>query len=219
MYRLTKTISRTSALLAAALILTTAASANLPDAHSYLTLDSVLTTIPLTAPITALVAPSAVVAVPTLAPACTRLYTQQQFRGLAERAYWIGEPSRTERSRLGLIAHCQHGQAAERNVLHFEGHLIHSTNCSNSNVLACIRNASRRWRVDTGLMERRAMCESTDEPHNQYAGHDGLYQFLPSTFAETIYRHHDIWSAKWNSLAAAEMQSEGQGSQWECTGG
>jgi len=189
------------------------ASAGTLDQPTSTALDSALTTILVPAVSTT------TTTAPVLPPGCTRLYMQKQFRTLAERAYREGEPTRAQRKKLKLIAHCQHGRMAERNVLHFQNHLARVTECSNSNVFACISNASRRWHVDYGLMVRRAKCESTFDPHNQYAGHDGLYQFLPSTFAETIYRHHDIWSAKWNALAAAEMQSEGQGSQWECTGG
>jgi hypothetical protein len=68
-------------------------------------------------------------------------------------------------------------------------------------------------------MLNRAMCESTLNHRASNGTHFGLYQFLPSTWRnETSYGSHSYWSAKWNALGAAEMESKGMGDQWVCQG-
>jgi len=92
----------------------------------------------------------------------------------------------------------------------------HEHDCSNSNVMACIRNAAAKYHQSLGDAIRVASCESSFDPHNSYLGHYGLYQFLQSTFDSTIYRGKDIWSAKWNALAAMWMWAHHRRSEWAC---
>jgi hypothetical protein len=64
----------------------------------------------------------------------------------------------------------------------------------------------------------RAYCESRYETTAANGIYDGLYQFEASTWNTTPYHKQSVWSAKWSALAAAWMEHEGQGSQWQCTG-
>ena len=88
--------------------------------------------------------------------------------------------------------------------------------CSQKRVKPCIKRAALHHRQPYRDMLRVAMCESSFNPYNSYVGHYGLYQYLPSTWATTPYRHHSIWSAKWQALATAWMWSQGRRNQWAC---
>jgi hypothetical protein len=84
-------------------------------------------------------------------------------------------------------------------------------------VRACIFQGAKRWRVPYGLLLRRARCESR---LNVFAGNPsgatGLFQFMPSTWASTPYGSRWIYSARWQSMAAAWMHSVGRGGEWTC---
>lgn len=94
---------------------------------------------------------------------------------------------------------------------------VHSKKCSQRNVTACIQHAALRYRQPLSDMLRVARCESSLDPYNTYAGHYGLYQFLPSTWATTPYRHRWIFSARYQALATAWMWSVGRRGEWACT--
>lgn len=63
---------------------------------------------------------------------------------------------------------------------------------------------------------RVAYCESSYDPNTEYLGHYGLFQFLRSTWNTTPYRNRNIYSPKWNSLAAMWMWSVGRRGEWAC---
>jgi transglycosylase-like protein with SLT domain len=89
--------------------------------------------------------------------------------------------------------------------------------CSQTRVTPCIRHAALRWRVSYPMLKRKAICESGLNPYAVGFGiHHGLFQFLRSTFATTPYRYRWIYSARYNSLAAAWMHRVGRGSEWAC---
>ena len=92
--------------------------------------------------------------------------------------------------------------------------------CSQANPRKCVRHAILVYRLkgaNAAWMYRIAGCESTWNPYAKNAsGSSGLFQFLPSTFAGTPYARHSIWSAKYNSLAAAWMVTQGRQSEWVC---
>lgn len=88
--------------------------------------------------------------------------------------------------------------------------------CSQQRVVPCIRRAALHYQQSFPDLLRVARCESSLDPYNEYAGHYGLFQFLPSTFATTKYAGRDINSAKWNSLAAAWMWANGRRGEWAC---
>jgi len=93
--------------------------------------------------------------------------------------------------------------------------------CSQTRVVSCIRRAALRWRVSFSMLLRKARCESGLDPYAVGFGvHRGLFQFnWPGTWATTPYRRRDVFSAKWNSLAAAWMHSSrvNRGNEWACT--
>jgi len=90
--------------------------------------------------------------------------------------------------------------------------------CDQRHVPACIHAAARRWHVSESLLRRRAWCESRYDPYarNSQSGASGVFQFLPSTWRTTPYRRRSIWSAKYNSRAAAWMEHVGRGGEWTC---
>lgn len=66
---------------------------------------------------------------------------------------------------------------------------------------------------------RIAKCESTYNPHAvNPSGAEGLFQFMPSTFAKTPpgLAGGSIWDPVANSQAAAWMYSQGRQGEWEC---
>ncbi len=93
--------------------------------------------------------------------------------------------------------------------------------CSNTHPLDCIKLVVMRDRLDSNAeawMYRVALCESTYNPHAiNPSGARGLYQFMPSTFANTPQRRHSIWSARAQAFAAAWLYArDGGGSDWQC---
>ena len=71
--------------------------------------------------------------------------------------------------------------------------------------------------VDWGL--RIAKCESGYNPYAQNpSGASGLFQFMPSTFANTPPGRAggSIWDPTANAQAAAWMYSQGRQAEWEC---
>jgi hypothetical protein len=71
--------------------------------------------------------------------------------------------------------------------------------------------------VDWGL--RIAKCESGYNPHAvNPSGASGLFQFMPSTFANTPPGRAggSIWDPGANSQAAAWMYSQGRQGEWQC---
>lgn len=82
-------------------------------------------------------------------------------------------------------------------------------------VKACIRYASLKYDEPYGDMIRVANCESGRNPKS--AGHhQGMYQYLFSTWATTPYASKSVYSARWNSLATAWMWSVGRRGEWAC---
>lgn len=90
--------------------------------------------------------------------------------------------------------------------------------CSQTNVVACIRRAALHHHVSFPMLLRKARCESGLNPYAVGFGvHRGLFQFnYPGTWNTTPYRRRDAFSAKWNSLAAAFMHRVGRGGEWQC---
>ena len=65
-----------------------------------------------------------------------------------------------------------------------------------------------------------AWCESRYHPNsvNSTSGAEGLFQFLPSTWAFTPYASYSPFDPKYNSLAAAWLYHRDGPSQWQCQG-
>lgn len=80
-----------------------------------------------------------------------------------------------------------------------------------------IARAARHWHQSRSFMRSLAACESRYNwrAHNP-SGASGLFQFMPSTFASTPYRHRSLWHPKWNAMAAGWMLSVGRRAEWAC---
>lgn len=63
-----------------------------------------------------------------------------------------------------------------------------------------------------------AQCESGKNPYADNKSSDayGLFQFMPGTWASTIYAAKNWSKAKWQSLAAAWMYRQGRSGEWVC---
>jgi soluble lytic murein transglycosylase-like protein len=78
--------------------------------------------------------------------------------------------------------------------------------CSDARPVPCILRAALHHHVSFRLQLAIARCESGLKAGAMNAGgsgSSGLMQFMPGTFAATIYRWRSIMSAKWNALAGA----------------
>ncbi|HEX6547807.1 MAG TPA: transglycosylase SLT domain-containing protein [Candidatus Dormibacteraeota bacterium] len=69
-----------------------------------------------------------------------------------------------------------------------------------------------------GWAEQIAFCESTYDPHavNTDSGAEGLFQFLPSTWAGTPFASQSPFDPVANARAAAWLLQTYGPSQWEC---
>lgn len=92
--------------------------------------------------------------------------------------------------------------------------------CSQAQPVWCIERAIMTHRLPAAgaaWMRRVARCESGLSPYAKNpSGSSGLFQFMPSTWARSGYGHHSIWSAKWQSLAAASFYRQGRTGEWVC---
>jgi hypothetical protein len=145
---------------------------------------------------------------------CPTGYTVAQHRRYARRVFQRAHVTRHARRRLATMRDCQkHGTRARRAVARTERTLKHRRSlylCTQSRVVNCIRDATRRY---GGSFQHNVACATSESRLNPYAsnaggsGAAGTFQFLPSTYAATLARMHvgtkSIYSAKWNSRAAA----------------
>jgi hypothetical protein len=91
--------------------------------------------------------------------------------------------------------------------------------CSQRNVVPCIRRAALHYRQPFHDALRVARCESGLNPFASNGEHAGLYQFRvahPSTWATTKYAARDPYRAKWSALAAMWAWSVGRRGEWAC---
>lgn len=89
---------------------------------------------------------------------------------------------------------------------------------SEQQVLDIIHEAAMNYGQAPDDMVRVARCESGLDPYAVGGGgtYYGLFQFVPSTFANTPYGQYEITDAWANANAAAWMWSEGQKGSWVC---
>lgn len=87
-----------------------------------------------------------------------------------------------------------------------------------ANVDRAIRHASKVYGAPYREMLAVAWCESQFSPTAIGDGSHGLFQFLRGTWARTPYGRKYIYSAWWNSLAAAWLWRADGGSwrEWTC---
>jgi hypothetical protein len=89
---------------------------------------------------------------------------------------------------------------------------------SEQQVIDIIHEAALNYGQSPDDMVRVARCESGLDPYAVGGGgaYYGLFQFVPSTFANTPYGQYEITDAWANANAAAWMWSEGHKSSWVC---
>ena len=89
---------------------------------------------------------------------------------------------------------------------------------SEEQILGIIYEAADNYGQSGEAMERVARCESSLNPHAVGGGgaYHGLFQFVPSTFANPPYGEYDIYDPWANANAAAWMWAQGQKSAWVC---
>lgn len=92
-----------------------------------------------------------------------------------------------------------------------------STN-SSSDITSIIYAAADKYGQPREDMLRVAQCESVLDPNavNPVSGASGLFQFLPSTWAQTPYANQSIFDPTANANAAAWMWSVGRRNEWTC---
>lgn len=89
---------------------------------------------------------------------------------------------------------------------------------SEQQIVDIISEAAHNYGQSPDDMLRVARCESGLNPHAVGGGgaYHGLFQFVPSTFANTPYGQYDIYDPWANANAAAWMWSEGGKGSWVC---
>ena len=85
-------------------------------------------------------------------------------------------------------------------------------------IISIIYAAADRYGQNREDMLRVARCESNLIPtaYNRSSGASGLFQFLPGTWATTIYADYDIFDPWASANAAAWMWSVGRRNEWVC---
>ncbi len=88
--------------------------------------------------------------------------------------------------------------------------------CSQKRVVPCIRRAAILYRQSFPLMREIVRCESGFNPwaRNPASTATGLAQFLDTTWATTRYARYSRTSAKWNSLALAQLLRQDGPRHW-----
>jgi hypothetical protein len=166
--------------------------------------------------------PAAAAAQPASPNACVAPVSVMQYRKYAKRVYKRTSISHQARHKLRRLERCQTSAKDRHRVKRYKTRYMrdrHATTCSQSNVVSCIRDAARKYRVSFPMLLRKARCESGLNPYATNGAHDGLFQFRtasPSTWGTTPYAGKSYWTAKWNALAAAWMHAQGRGAEWEC---
>ena len=89
---------------------------------------------------------------------------------------------------------------------------------SDEQIVGIIHEAADNYGQSREDMVRVARCESSLNPRAVGGGgaYHGLFQFVPSTFANTPYGEYDIYDPWANANAAGWMWSQGQKSAWVC---
>lgn len=138
----------------------------------------------------------------------------------ADRANWlkIKVCARTSYQRYerfpNIWKHYKSSLAADRKVLRLK---LSCGQAPTSAVVSCIGYAGLIHGVPASTLYRIALCESHLNPYAQNpSGANGLFQFLASTWATTPYANYSSSSAKYASLGAAWMITQGRIGEWVC---
>ena len=163
----------------------------------------------------------------TLATGCTSGFTVSAHHRYAVRVFHRTHISRQSTRRLTKMRRCQvQGRKATHATRRTELRLKRwrtRFHCTQSKVVNCIRDATRRY---GGSFAHNLACARSESGLRPYArngsGASGLFQFMPSTWSRTLARMgvgaKSIYSAKWQARAAAwKFRHDGFG-EWSGAG-
>lgn len=153
-------------------------------------------------------------------------YDSPKANGLCERHYGVAAAKHT--TDLGVLhkmKRCARTPAKRRwiasKIERIEERQAKLNACGNDSleqINHCIDQGAARYGASSSWMHRVATCESHKDPYARNpSGASGLFQFMPSTWATTPYGSESIWSARYQSLAAAWMYVQGRSGEWVCT--
>jgi hypothetical protein len=159
---------------------------------------------------------------------CAGLYTRADLVDAARREYRRAN-ARLRHPKLRHMRACAYSPAARAWMLDYQHRLWKRweqrrqvarwwRDCADAptwRVFACIRYAAWRYHQDADMMIRVAHCESGWRPHIAGA-HQGMWQYLWSTWRSLPWRNRSPYSARWSSLATAYAWSIGRKGEWEC---
>jgi soluble lytic murein transglycosylase-like protein len=153
-----------------------------------------------------------------VAPTCTQIPAERFNSLLRARRQITGK--KIDRSQIATAPVCLHRfNDLKRKVKRLRADCTYAKDA----VRCWITAAAKKYGQPLSDAFRVADCESDFNPgltNSEAVGSEyatGLFQFLPSTWATTPYRNRNIFSAKWNSLAAMWMWSVGRRGEWACT--
>lgn len=171
---------------------------------------------------------------PTAVKGCKHVFTARESRQFTKAVWSYKKWQRAKLPRAVLRAYktrlaCAAGPGHRKAIRSFwraekaayEAHRSYKLrwgSCGDAGpVRDCIHGAALTYGADEGWMLTVSYCEST---WNRYArnrsGSTGLFQFMLSTWETTPYGSKDIYSVKWQSLAAAWMYVQGRTGEWVC---
>lgn len=166
------------------------------------------------------------IAAPASADKCRT--TQAEFRWYVKRVYRRPVISARALRKIGMMRWCAATPQARRNMLRLlrrEARLREARMCSNSNPLACIRDAanyhgvSYSWLVACANSEGGTGPSDYDTPNTQGSGATGNFQFMPRTFWGYVGKSGapKPWiylSSEDQAYTAAYMFKIGESGQW-----
>lgn len=168
----------------------------------------------------------------TLAPAPTSLQkcrvTQAEFRWYVKRVYQRPTITRVALRKIGNMRACAATPQARRNMLKLlrrESRLREARMCSNTNPVACIRDAANyhgvsfSWLLACANSEGGTGPSDYDTPNTQNSGATGNFQFMPRTFWGYVPKSGapKPWiylSSEDQAYTAAYMFKIGESDQW-----
>jgi soluble lytic murein transglycosylase-like protein len=186
---------------------------------------------PAAPPVSSRATPRSLTALDRARPAgCARWFTVAEHRGYAKRVFQRARISRKATRQLSQMRRCQNlGQRGTRAARRTERRLERWRSlyhCTQSRIVNCIRDATRRY---GGSFAHNLACARSESGLHPYArnaggsGATGLYQFMPPTWTRTLARmgvgrRRSIYSAKWQARAAVwKFQHDGFG-EWTGAG-
>ena len=125
--------------------------------------------------------------------------------------------ARDERRRKAIAKRIEAVKEARKQERSQWGTCSHTAPPASQSVLDCIKGGAIEYGQSYSWLVRVARCESgLNRLAGNPSGASGLFQFMPGTWRTTPFGGQSIWSAKWQSLAAAWMFRQGRSGEWVC---